>query len=261
MVKPAKEQIKVVPAKYGFEEKKVLVKEESERLQVVPATFKTVEEQVMVKPASKKVRTISAKYKTETEKVVDKPAHTTWKKGRGPIEKVDGSTGEIMCKVEVPATFKTISKQVLVTPASTEEVEVPAVYKTVKSQVIDQPASVKKVTVPASYKTIKVQTEVKPVQIVKDSIPAVYKDVTSKVKVADSNTEWKPILCQTNMTKDKILKVQQALEAKGYNPGNVDGVFGGDTKRAIAKYQATNKMSTGGLTMETLKSLGLNFIS
>ena len=261
MVKPAKEQTQIVPAEYGFEEKQVLVKQESERLEVIPATYKTVEEEVMVKPASKKVRSIPAQYKTVTEKVIDKPAHTTWKKGRGPIEKVNNSTGEIMCKVEVPATYKTIQKQVLVTPANTEEVEIPAVFKTVKSQVVDKPASVKRITVPAVHRTVKVQKEVKPVQVVKNTVPAVFKDVTSKIKVADSNTEWKPILCQTNMTRDKILKIQQTLQAQGYNPGDVDGVFGGDTQRAIRKYQAAKNISTGGLTMETLKSLGLNFAS
>ena len=54
-----------------------------------------------------------------------------WKKGTGPIQRIDESTGEIMCLVEVPATYKTISKEVLVSPATTRTVEIPAVYKTV----------------------------------------------------------------------------------------------------------------------------------
>ena len=72
MVKPAKEESKIIPAKYGFEEQQVLVKQEGERLEVIPATYKTVEEKIMIKPASKKVKTIPAKYKTVSEKVVDK---------------------------------------------------------------------------------------------------------------------------------------------------------------------------------------------
>jgi hypothetical protein len=52
-----------------------------------------------------------------------------WKKGRGPIEKIDAATGEIMCLVEVPATYK-----VMDTPPTTREVTVPAEYKTVKVQ-------------------------------------------------------------------------------------------------------------------------------
>jgi hypothetical protein len=37
-----------------------------------------------------------AVYETVKEKVVDRPAYTVWKKGTGPIQKVDYATGEIM---------------------------------------------------------------------------------------------------------------------------------------------------------------------
>jgi len=66
------------------------------------------------------------------EQVLIKEAHTVWKKGRGLIEKVDDTTGEIMCLVEVPAQYKTVRKRVLVNPATVKEVTIPAEYKTVK---------------------------------------------------------------------------------------------------------------------------------
>ena len=47
MVKPAKEESKIIPAKYGFEEQQVLVKQEGERLEVIPATYKTVEDKII----------------------------------------------------------------------------------------------------------------------------------------------------------------------------------------------------------------------
>lgn len=103
LVRGSSERLEVIPAKYTLVEEKVLVKEASERIEVVPAEYKWVEEKVLVKPDSKKLVEIPAKYEWQEEKVLVKAAHTVWKKGRGPIEKVDNSTGEIMCLVEVPA--------------------------------------------------------------------------------------------------------------------------------------------------------------
>ncbi|MFT5449022.1 MAG: peptidoglycan hydrolase-like protein with peptidoglycan-binding domain [Gammaproteobacteria bacterium] len=31
-------------------------------------------------------------------------------------------------------------------------------------------------------------------------------------------------MCETNTTVDTVRKLQRALAAKGYNPGNIDGV-------------------------------------
>ena len=85
-------------------EEKVLVKEASERIEIIPAQYEWVEERVLVEAASSRLVEVPAKYAWQEERVVVKPAHTVWKKGNGPIEKVDNITGEIMCLVEVPAT-------------------------------------------------------------------------------------------------------------------------------------------------------------
>ena len=258
MVKPEKTVQKVIPAKYDFDEKRILIKEATKKLQVVPATYKWGEEKVLVKPASKKIKTIPAVYKTEIQKVVDTPAHSKWKKGRGPIERMDNQTGEIMCKVEVPATYKQIKKQVLVTPATQQEIEIPAVYKTVRKQVIDKPASVKEVEIPAKYETIRIQKIASPATVQKNTVPAEYRDVITKVKTADARSEWKSILCETNMSRSKITQLQTALKAAGYNPGDVDGIFGASTQQAMKKYQADKNIAAGNITLETLKMLGVN---
>ena len=82
-------------------------------------------------------------------------AYTTWKKGRGPVEKLDQATGEIMCLVEVPAKHRTVSKRVQVTAPGTREVTKPAVYRTVTRRVVDTPAAARTVKIPAKYSTTK----------------------------------------------------------------------------------------------------------
>jgi len=70
-------------------------------------------------------------------------------------------------------------------------------------------------------------------------------------------TGWVEVLCDKDITYNKIRAVQQALKAKGYNVGTVDGIMGAGTKAALTKYQKDNGLPEGNLNIETLKSLGL----
>ena len=100
---------------------------------------------------------VPAQYEMQQERVLVKEAHTVWKKGRGPIEKIDHATGEIMCLVEVPASYKTVSKRVMVSPPTTKELFIPAEYKTIKKRVMVEPPKERRVEIPAEYKTVKVR--------------------------------------------------------------------------------------------------------
>ena len=149
----AAEKVEIIPAEYEWVEKKVVVKEPSEKIEVIPATYKTVDEKIEVVPPTYKLQATKPVYETVEVKVIDKPARTAWKKGSGLLDKIDHATGDIMCLVNIPATYKTIKKQVLKTPATVKKVEIPAQYKTIKKRVIDKPAEVKKISIPAEYKT------------------------------------------------------------------------------------------------------------
>lgn len=250
-------KITTSPARYETVQEKVLVSEAYDKLNVIPATYKTVTEEVLVKDATSKLVTKSAEYKTVTEQVLVKPAYTTWKKGRGPIEKINDSTGEIMCLVEVPAEYKTVSRKELVKPERTEEVKIPAVYKTVTKKVVDQLARTEKVTVPAVYRTVEVVKQVEAPKEKKTVIPAVYQDVPKQVKVTDADMEWRETLCETNTTQDVVRRLQKTLEAKGYDPVWIDGVYGSKTRAAVVAYQKDNDLASGQLTMQTLDHLGV----
>ena len=253
----ASERIDVVPEKYEWVEEQVLAKEASERLEVVPATYEIVTEKIQVMPASKKIVTVPAKYRTETERVLDKPEHTVWKKGTGPITKIDDATGEIMCLVTVPATYKMISKQVLDTPASTQDIINPAEYKTVTKRMMKTPPSTRKIVIPAEYKTLRVRKLVNAAKTNRTPIPATYGTVSKRELVADGHMEWRPVLCQTNMTRDMVQRIQTALKKSGHYPGPIDGIIGKETMVAVKNYQLSKGLATGGLTLRTIESLGV----
>ena len=54
-----------------------------------------------------------------------------------------------------------------------------------------------------------------------------------------------------------VAEIQRALRSAGYNPGRIDGVYGRQTKDAVARYQRAKGLPTGGLTMDTLRRLGV----
>jgi len=259
LLSEAGERIEVIPAKYKNGSKRVVVEEASTRLVTVPATYKTVTERVMVRPASSTIQTTPAVYETKSERVIDKAAHTVWKQGTGPIQRLDASTGEIMCLVEVPATYRTITKQVIKTPASTRTVEAPAEYKNVTRRVVDQQAYTKEVAIPAKYSTVSVTELVTPASERRVAIPAKYQTVESRKKVTDGSMAWQEILCDTNTTPGKVREIQGALKSAGFNPGSVDGQFGPSTVGAVSAYQKSKGLSGNGvLTAKTVKALGVS---
>ncbi len=219
LISEAGERIEITPAKYGQTNKRVVVQEASTKLVTVPATYKMVTERVLVQPARTVTETIAPVYATEYIKVLDKPAHTIWKKGAGPIQRIDESTGEIMCLVEVPATYKTIEKSVLKTAASTRNKSIKAVYKTVQRRVVDQEAFTKSIEIPAKYASVTVTEELTPARERRIPIKAKYTTVSSRKLIKDGHMDWREILCETNTTPDRIVAIQAALKKEGFDPG------------------------------------------
>jgi len=268
LVKEASESVSVVPASYETVTERVLVKEASSRLEVVPATYETVSERVMVRPASKKIVKVPATFRTVTERVLDKPAYTVWKKGSpntfgsgaNVVSQSVNGTGEVMCLVEVPASYKTISKQVVDTPPGTRSVDTPAEYKTIKRRVLKTPASTREITIPAEYGTVEVTKLVRPASESRTPIAAQYKTVTKTTKVSDASMAWQSVLCDVNSSPDNVRALQAALKDAGYSV-SVDGQLGPGTISAVNRYASSNGIPQGAnyVPLDVIKKLGLKF--
>jgi hypothetical protein len=68
-----------------------------------------------------------------------------------------------------------------------------------------------------------------------------------------------PIYGYNNLPPDQVIaNVQTALQEQGYNPGEVDGLLGPQTRAAIADYQRANGLAeTAAVDQPTLDSLGM----
>jgi Putative peptidoglycan binding domain len=254
----ASERVEIIPAQYAWVEEKVMVTAASERIEVTPAKYGWVEEKVLVKAATTRLEKLPAKYEWVEEKILAKEAHVVWKKGRGPIEKVDDTTGEILCLVEVPASYKTVKKIVMVNTPGTREVAIPAEYQTVKKRVMLEPPKERTISIPAEYKTVKVRKVVTPPQEKKIPVAEKYQTVTKTVKTDDGRMEWRRIMCETNVTPDVVTRIQTVLYNDGYETGPIDGKLGRQTMSAVKSYQRDNNLAVGGLTYETIKKMSIS---
>jgi peptidoglycan L-alanyl-D-glutamate endopeptidase CwlK len=67
-------------------------------------------------------------------------------------------------------------------------------------------------------------------------------------------------ILQVGDSGDQVTQLQQALAAKGFSPGAVDGQFGNGTEAALLAYQKSEGLSADGVAGPiVLQSLGLNF--
>jgi len=136
--------------------------------------------------------------------------------------------GECWCLFTIPAEHRTVSEQVLVSPAACSYEMIPAVFETRSERICVKPASRRSIETPAEYRTETYQdcvkkacsrkervaavyedrTErvcVRPASSRKITIPAVYKTEEYRVCVAPSRTEWQRSDCKTvNVSADNV---------------------------------------------------------
>ncbi len=258
MVKEATETLQMQPAKTEWREEQVVVSEAHTQLKLVPATYKWLEEKTLVLPARERQELVSeAEYETVTEQVLVAMAETVWRKGRGEIERIDEESGEIVHRVELPAKYRDVERQLLRKPAVYRRVVEPAVYETLRKRVVDQPEHSVAVQVPAVYKTVRVQRIVEPARVTRIPVPAVYERYSYREKVADESLVWRQIVCQRDLSEERLRTVQKALQARGFEPGYADGILGKRTQAAVYAFQQQQGLATGRLSVETLQALQL----
>ena len=227
----------LVEDKYDYVNETVIDQPKLIKQLKLPALYKTVYDTVVISPATTRKYTVPAEYETVREQVMVTPTTSKWVKGKADAGCLSANPADcqVMCLVEVPAVYKTVDKKILKNQAYTGQTTIPMQYKIVTREVL-------------------VESE----RIVQTETPATYKTVQKRVLVEKGGYQvWREILCGNDLTTDKIIQIQQALKAKGYNPGPIDDVFGPLTKSALIQYQKDKGLPVGNLNLETLRSLGL----
>ncbi len=298
LVTPEHLEKRVVPAVVQEVEKDVVVRPERVERRVIPAVTEMRTETQVVREATVREETVPAVYETRTVHEMVEPPHQEWVKSDGealdapmvtPVDHApvryrddgyltwpgknhdpvpttdeardylkDGNPPAVWCLKEIPAKYRDVQTRVMVQPETTRRVEVPAVTRQVTHQVVVQPEHVEERTIPAVYEKRKVKEIVTPEHTETYTVPAVYQDVQKTRVTQAADAVWRRVLCRRNASPGLITHIQQALAAKGYNPGAIDGHLGAQTVQAMQKFQADNNLPQGQISLESVKALGIN---
>jgi len=225
-----------VPAKYKTITKRVLKTAARTKTIDIDAKYKMVKVRQKISEAQEIKTPISRKLTKVSRRVKIADAHYFWLPKGESDRNSRTRTGTKICKRKVAAKYKTLVKRVIKNAASTKTIDISA-----------------------KYKTIKVRKMVQAPREVRSIIPAKVETVTKRIQIGSERLEWRRVLCETNTSKDIVLRIQKALKRKGFNPGVVDGILGKATLHAIGEYQSRNGIERGGLTLATLKRLGIEY--
>ncbi len=140
------------PERYQTVNEKILSAEATQRIITKPAKYRTVIKKVMTEQRSEKLIPVPIKYKKVQERIMIAPARSEWRKTI--CQNKGCNQSEVICLVEIPKTYKTITKKVVLQPAVTKKVTIDPIYKNIQVKELIEPASTEIINIPARYKTV-----------------------------------------------------------------------------------------------------------
>nr|HPQ21227.1 OmpA family protein [Saprospiraceae bacterium] len=159
---------------------------------------------------------------------------------------------------DVAAQYGNITYQKVVNDATTNSTDVPAEYGNRTWQKLVADATTTSTDVPVEYTTRSYQKLASAATTRSIDVPAETKTISKRVlEKAGGFTEWREVVCETDITAELVRRVQTELKDRGYDPGPIDNVMGAGTKAALSKFQKDNNLPIGQLNIETLKALGI----
>lgn len=245
------------PVRMGYGERKVKVADAYVEYAIIPAKFGEVTETVEVERERVEIETLPATYRTETKRIKVKEATQRWNPACPQVLASQEGSVPANCLLEVPAEYTAISRQVIDIPARTIKKIIPARTETVTRKVLLEPAQVVRKEIPAVYSSVKLARVEETAKLNTSPIPAETREFPTQQKSRPERIVQMPALCETSISADKILQLQQRLHQLGYYTGTPEGLLGPKTRTALTRYQEDHQLASGAITLETLQKLQL----
>ena len=198
-VAPEFKKIITFPAQYKTIQEKVLIKEAGQEVLIVPAVWGTQEVTYYEKEDGTKLEVQKALFNQGSETVETKAASANWEMSeKAPdCNSDDPDDCRYWCYKPLPAEFKTMPVEKLLSDATTIKIAIPGIRKTYKRKVMVKKPETTIVQTDPEYKTIEKTVLVKDAYTEETSIPAVYRSVTKQILVKKGGlTSWKPVDCK-----------------------------------------------------------------
>jgi hypothetical protein len=150
----------------------------------------------------------------------------------------------VLCKVEVPAEYKSLKYKVLIEPAKIVRQRSDA---TLVETIEDTSSLLIKMVEPPQYFKVKKLLKRK----------SSYFHVASPFDVQHLLSDWRKVPCYCDdCFSNTVRKIQRALNERGYKVVE-DDIFGPETKKAFIQFQKDFNLPHGNLNVETLEALGI----
>ncbi|MDV6332758.1 peptidoglycan-binding domain-containing protein [Asticcacaulis sp. 201] len=300
MVQPERTETRVVPPVIEMVEETVVVEPERVERRVVPAVTHTEMVEEVVSPASYREEVVPPRYEKRTEHVMVDAPRQEWERHDGvplaapmvtPIDHapvryrsdgtltwpgktpqsvpVDdevadymahGAPQDVWSLEQVPGVYQKRTARVEVAPEQVRRIDIPARTRRVKHTVVDVAEHYEDVVIPAVIEKRHVKKVVREGRTEAYTVPAVYEEVERQRVAGQPELVWREVICGKNTSTQKIMEVQRALAARGYQPGPIDGHLGKQTVAAMQKFQADNDLAQGQPSVEAVRLLGVPLV-
>ena len=297
LVRRAWTETRHTPAVIDRIARQVLVRPEVVERHRTPATYRTVVDWVERPGPTRRVYE-PARYDTVQERVEVAPGHAEWRRQSAPLaygetqggQTLVQGTGEIMCRVWVPARYETVERRVQVSSARSYDEAGPSRQEKIVRRELVSPGGWVEHRRPAVYRTEYVNRVFRAARADVVQHPAVYRTVETRTLVRPGRKGWSRIACihpagvshapppqvalapppppppardcsvcalSVGPSAAYIARIQRALIAQGYDPGLPDGEARPQTYAAVRQFQNQHGLPQAGLSLDTAAALGV----
>jgi len=241
----------------SFGSRSIVIAAPSYREEIIPAEFATVTRRRVVQPATTREEIIPAVYKNVTRKIITRPAAFERVPVPGEYQIITQSYRE---GLRLKPDYRWTSSG-LVFNSDPNIVAGIALDMVPGDQPVDPDSPEPYVNwneagCPDGYQ----YDNQSGVCYHQTEVPPVYKSVSKKVvQKKGGYSEWREVVCASDITPSLIGRVQTALQEKGYDLGPLDNVLGAQTKAALIRFQKDNGLPIGSLDLESLRYLGVAY--
>lgn len=194
---PAHTILQVVPAEYKVVRDEVVVKPASKKYKHIPATFKTVVDTFWIEEPYNKQYPRKAVFADDYEQVEVKSKTGKWVAGENPdCPSIDPNDCRIFHFREDPAVMRSVPVKRLVAPAYSKTKQVGGKYKLIKREVLVTPARTDEIEIPEVRDIVQRRVLVKDETTIAVDVPASYTTIEKRIITKKGGmTAWREVPC------------------------------------------------------------------
>ena len=164
-------------------------------------------------------------------------------------------TGEILCRVRVPARYESRVREVMIAAPGRRRVVGPQTVRRVARRELVRAAGVLHRPHAAIYRTVRHSEIVRAARVEWVRTGPSFRTV-EHVRGGD-RAGWARVVCPDGLAPWAMQRLQGSLNARGYDAGPADGRGNPQTYDALARFQRDHRLAVGPITAESAQALGV----